>query len=64
MGGAGRAPEERDLYLERECKPGKEGKLEFAEGGGGIYVRYADIEAIAFRPAAEPGGPQSPTEDA
>ncbi len=59
----GNLPDQRDLYLERECGADKEGNFELTEPGGGIYVRYADIEAIAFRPAKEPEPPHTPEQE-
>lgn len=49
----GNVPGHRDLYLERECKLNREGNLQVIKDGGGIYLRYGDIEAIAFRPVKE-----------
>jgi hypothetical protein len=49
----GNDPGERDLYLERECEVDKTGRFRVIEDVGGIYVQYADIEAIAFRPVQE-----------
>ena len=49
----GNDPEHRDLYLEAECKVDEGGKLRVIGGTGGVYVRYDDIEAIAFRGVTE-----------
>ena len=49
----GNIPGQRDLYLEKECKLDKHGKLEVIEDSGGIYLRCADIEAMGFRPVKE-----------
>ena len=41
------------MYLEKECELDKNGKMQVIRDAGGVYVQYADIEAIAFRPVKE-----------
>ena len=54
--------DQRDLYLEAECKVDEKGKFRVIKHTGGLYIRYDDVEGIGFRLVKETEKSDKPSE--